>query len=67
MKRDLSRAEWLRPADIRDIYGISKATVSRLTSSGEVPAVKRKAKSGRMGMVFVRKTDMDAFMARGAA
>lgn len=62
-KRDLSKAEWLRPADIRDIYGMSKATVSRLTSSGEVPSVKRKGKNGRMGMVLIRRADMDRFMA----
>ncbi len=67
MKRDLTKAEWLRPREITDIYGLSQSSISELCTSKRLPHRKVIGKSGRRGMVFIKREDMDAFMAGGAA
>lgn len=67
--RDLTKAEWLRPADIAELTGLSGTTVHRmLTATGDarLPSVQYKGKGGRKGVRLVKRTDFDAFMSRHA-
>ena len=67
--RDLLKAEWLRPADIVALTGISKSTVyDMLTATGDarLPSVQYKGKGGRKGVRLVKRSEFDAFMARHA-
>jgi hypothetical protein len=68
--RDLERAVWLRPRDIREIYGISGPTLSRLCLTKDegkrLPSVKISTRKGEAsnGLRLVKRTDMEAYLER---
>lgn len=66
--RDLERAVWLRPRDIDEIYSISPSTLHELATledpARRLPSVMLKARGKRRGLRLVKRSDLDAYLAR---
>lgn len=69
--RDLERAVWLRPRDIEEIYGLSASTLHELATHSDaerrLPSVMLKARGQKRGLRLVKRTDLDAYLARHMA
>jgi len=64
--RQLESAIWLRPRDIRVLYGISPSTLCRLCTTDDaarrLPSVKIVGRGGKKGLRLVKRTDLDAYL-----
>lgn len=66
--RDLTNAVMLRPRDVFELYGISQPTLWRITHTGEasdrLPATFIGSRKGRMGLTLIKRSDLDAYLAK---
>lgn len=69
--RDLQRAEWLRPRDIMDIYGIPSSTLHELATREDealrLPSTLIPGRRGKRGLRLVERVALDAYLRRFSA
>lgn len=66
--RDLSRAEYLRPRDVFELYGIPSGTLCTLCTnpdqSKRIPSSLIPGRKGNRGLRLIRRADMEAWIAK---
>lgn len=60
--RNLDTAEWLRPADVERIYGVSQMTLLRRVREGQLSSTKFTGKSGRRGIRLYQRSVIEAYL-----
>lgn len=67
-ERNLARALWLRPIDVFDEYGIPPSTLCILCKHSDptrrIPSLLIPGRSGRRGLRLVKRTELDAYLAK---
>lgn len=66
--RDLTAAEWLRPAEVRQVFGLAPSTVRQWCINPDpakrLPSRLIQGKSGRKGVRLIKRSELEAYLDR---
>ena len=62
--RDISKAEWLRPSVVEEVYSIPPHSALRLHKAGDIKSVKLGAKGGRKGTRLYCRSSIESMFAK---